>query len=89
MQKLPVIGFEWPWIYLYEFDEIFVKSYNAESDGGCLFEVDVQYPKNWYDLQNNLPILPEKNEKIKKFFANFFDKTECDSHKKFKTSIKS
>ena len=31
----------------------------------------------------------KKNEKIKKFFANFFDKTECDSHKKFKTRIKS
>ena len=30
-----------------EFNEDFIRSYNAESDEGCFLEVDVQYPKKF------------------------------------------
>ena len=30
-------------------------------------KVDVQYPKTLHDLHNDLPYLPEKNERLKKF----------------------
>ena len=57
-----------------EFDEIFIKSYNEESDKGYFFEVDVQYLENLH----NLPFLPErmKIEKFEKLVANLHDKTE-------------
>ena len=35
------------------------KSYKNDSDGGYIFEVDVQYPENLHSLHNNLPFLPE------------------------------
>ena len=52
-------------------------------------EVDVQYPKNLYNFLNGLPSFCErmKIEKVEKLVENLHDKEE--THKKFKTNIKS
>ena len=53
---------------LSKIDEDFTKSYNKDSDKGCILEVDVKYPKNLHDFQNDLSFLPErmKIDKCKK-----------------------
>ena len=61
-----------------KFNENFIKSYNDESDEEHLFEIDVQYPENLNNLQNDLPFLPEilKCEKFEELVANLHDKEE-------------
>ena len=47
-QKLPVNGFKWvEKSRLSRFNEIFIKSYDENSDEGYFLEVDVDYPKNY------------------------------------------
>ena len=55
----PVNGFEWP-EDLSKIDEDFIRNYNKDSDKGYILEVDVEYPKNLYDLHGDLPFLPER-----------------------------
>ena len=38
----------------FEFNENFIKNYNEDSDKGHILEVDVEYPKNLYDLHGDL-----------------------------------
>ena len=47
-----------------QFNEVFIKNYNEESDEGYFLEVDVQYKEKLHDLHNELPFLPER-KKIK------------------------
>ena len=47
-----------------EFDDIFIKSYNDESDEEYFFEDHAQYPKKQHDLHNNLPKSPKVCGKI-------------------------
>ena len=63
-QKLPVDGFKWI-KKLSEFDERFIKNYDENNDKGYILEVDVEYPKNLFNLHSDLPFLPER-KKIKK-----------------------
>ena len=51
-QTLPANNFKWVEDNS-EFNEDFIKSYNDESDEGYFLEVDVQYPENLRNLQNN------------------------------------
>ena len=71
----PVNGFEWL-EDLSKIDEDFIKNYNKDSDKGYILEVDVEYPKNLYDLHSDLPFLPErmKIDKCNKFVCNLYDK---------------
>ena len=63
-QRLPVNSFEWM-EQLSEFDERFIKNYDENNDKGYILEVDVEYPKNLFNLHSDLPFLPER-KKIKK-----------------------
>ena len=58
------------------------KNYYDESDEEYFLEVDVKYPKNLHNLQNDLPFLTErmKIEKIEKLVANLHDKEEYVRH---------
>ena len=56
-QKLILNDFKWV-EYILKFNENFIKSYDDESDEGCFYEVDVQYPENLNNLLNELPFLP-------------------------------
>ena len=62
--------------------EDLIKKYNEKGDEGYFLEVDVQYPENSHNLQNDLPFLPKriKIEKVEKLVANLQDKTEYVLH---------
>ena len=62
-QKLSINGFKWV-EDLSEFNENFIKNYEENSDIGFFLEVDVEYPRNLFNLQNVLPFLPESKELI-------------------------
>ena len=84
-QTLPANNFKWVEDNS-EFNEDFIKSYNDESDEGYFLEVDVQYPENLRNLQNNdWSFLPEwmKIEKVEKLIAILRDKTEYIIHIKY------
>ena len=59
-----------------KFDEEFIKRYHEDSDKGCNFEVDVEYPTNLHDLNNDLPFLPERKKinKCEKIVCSLCDK---------------
>ena len=80
-QKLAVNGFKWV-EDLSEFNEDFLKGYNAKSDEGYFLEVDVQCFENLHKLHNALPGLPEikRVNKVKKHVANLHDKKEYIIH---------
>ena len=63
--------------YLSEFDEDLIKSYNEKSK-----EVDIQYLENLHNVQNDLPLFPEKMniEKVEKLVANLHDKNKNVIH---------
>ena len=63
-QKLPVGGFKQV-KDLSKFNEIFIKSYDENSDKGYILEVDVKYPKKLFNFHKDLPSLPER-KKIRK-----------------------
>ena len=56
--------------------------YNDDREEGYFLEADVQYPRNFHNLHNNLPFLLEKwkIEKVEKLVANWHDKTEYVMH---------
>ena len=73
--KLPVNGLEWV-EDLSQFKEDFIKNYDENSDKGYFLEVDVEYPKNLFNLQSDLPFLPERKKIVRcnKFVSDFYDK---------------
>ena len=69
-----------------------IKTYDEESDEGYILEANVEYPKIFHHLHNNLSFLPEriKIDKCNKLVCNLYDKKNlCCSHKSFKKSINS
>ena len=76
-QKLPLNKFEWMKDTC-KFSENFIKIYDEESDEGYFVVVNIQYPKKWLQLHNDLSFLTErmKTEKVEKLVTNLHDKTE-------------
>ena len=74
-QRLPVNGFEWM-EQLSEFDERFIKNYDVNNDKGYILEVDVEYPKNFFNLHSDLRFSPERKKikKRKKLVCNIHNK---------------
>ena len=74
-QKLPVIGFKWV-EKLSKFNEIFIKNYIENSDMGYFLEVDIDYPKELFNLHKDLPFLPERKRvnKVEKLICSIEDK---------------
>ena len=72
-QKFPLDGSKWKKNML-KLNEDFIKNYDEDSDKGL--ELDVEYPKNLYDLHSDLPFLPErmKINKCNKLVCNLYDK---------------
>ena len=50
-QKLPVDDFKWT-KKLTRFNKDFIKNYDANSGKGYFLEVDVEYPKNFFNLHS-------------------------------------
>ena len=80
-QKLPVEGFKWI-KKLSKFNEDFIKNYDENSDKGYFLEVDVEYPKNLFNLHCDLPFLPERKKikKCKKLVCNIHNKENYVVH---------
>ena len=70
-------GFKWV-EDLFELDDGFIKIYNEKGKERYFLEVDSQHRENLYNVQNDLPFLPEriKIEKVEKLAANLHDKNE-------------
>ena len=74
-----------------KFTEEFIKNYDEDSNKGYILQVDVKYPKNLHDLNEDLPFLTERMKigKCKKLVCNLYDKKLSCSRKIIKTSLKS
>ena len=60
-QKLPVNGSEWV-EQLSQLNKDSIKNYNEDSNKAYILKLDVEYPKNLLNLQNELPFLPGRNK---------------------------
>ena len=60
-QKLPVNGSEWV-EELSQLNKDSIKNYNEDSNKAYILKLDVEYPKNLLNLQNELPFLPGRNK---------------------------
>ena len=80
-QKLPVNGFTWV-EKLSRFNERFIKNYNENSDIGYFLEVDIDYPKELFNLHKDLPFLPERKKvnKVEKLICSVEDKEKYVVH---------
>ena len=82
-QKLPVKGFKWvKQKQLSKFNEYFIKKYDEDSNKGYFLEVDLDYPKELFNLHKNLPFLPQRKkvEKVEKLIYNIKDKEKYVIH---------
>ena len=89
-KKSPVNNFKWE-NDLSRFNKNFITNYNKNSDVGYFFEVDIKYPKQLSSFHKDLPFLPERKKlgKVEKLVCSIEDKEKiCNTHKRFKTSIK-
>ena len=76
-QKLSLNGFKWVGkSKLSKFNERFIKNYNENSDIGYFLEVDVDYPKELFNLHKDLPFLRERKKvnKCEKLICSIGDK---------------
>ena len=69
-QKLPVDGFKW------------IKQLCEDNDKGYILEVDMEYPKNLFNIHSDLPFLPERKKikKCKKLVCNIHNKANYVVH---------
>ena len=79
ISKVTLDGFKWV-EETSQFNEDFIKNYNEYSDMGYYLEVDVQYPKEPNEFQNDLPFLSKrlKPGKVGKLLVNLCN--EKDLH---------
>ena len=79
--KLQVNGFKWE-SDLLRFNEDFIKSYNENSDVGYFLEVDIEYLKQLWSSDRDLPFLPEgrKLQKVEKLVCSIEDKEKYVIH---------
>ena len=80
-QKLPVNGFK-SVEKLSRFNGRFIKNYNENSDIGYFLEVDIDYPKELFNLHKDLPFLPERKKvnKVEKLICSIEDKEKYVIH---------
>ena len=80
-QKLPVNGFKWV-EDLSQFKEDFIKKFDDKSDTGYFLEVDIDYPKELFNLHRDLPFLPKRKkvEKVEKLICSIEDKEKYVIH---------
>ena len=82
-QKLPVNGFKWvKKSRLSRFNETFTKKYDENSDKGYFFEVYIDYPKKLFNVDKDLPFLPERKKinKVEKLICSIEDKENYVMH---------
>ena len=91
-QKLPVNGLNWvEKSKLSRFNDIFIKNYDKNSYKVYFLEVDMDYPKELFNLHKDLSFLPERKKvnKVEKLVCSIEDKEKYVMHISLKTSLKS
>ena len=65
-----------------KFTNDFIKNYDEKSSTGYVLDVDIDYPKNLFDLHSDLPFLPPKMKinKCDKLICNLYDKNNDVVH---------
>ena len=82
-QKLPVNDFKWvKQEELSKFNEDFIKNYDENGNIGYFLEVDIDYPKELFNLHKDLPFLPERKKvnKVEKLICSIEDKEKYVIH---------
>ena len=82
-QKLPVNDLKWvKQEDLSQFNEDFIKNYDENGNTGYFLEVDIDYPKELFDLHKDLPFLPEskKVNKVENLICDIEDKKKYVIH---------
>ena len=82
-QKLPVNDFKWVKIEeLSKFNEDFIKNYYENGNIGYFLEKDIDYPKELFNLHQDLSFLPEskKVNKVEKLICDIEDKKKYVIH---------
>ena len=67
---------------LSKFNEDFIKNYDENSNKGYFLEVDIDYPKELFNLHKDLPFLPERKKvnKVEKLICSIEDKEKYVIH---------
>ena len=67
---------------LSKFNEDFIKKYDEDSNTGYFLEVDIDYPKELFNLHKDLPFLPERKkvEKVEKLICSIENKEKYVIH---------
>ena len=80
-KKLPVSNFIWV-DDLSRFTESFIKNCDENSDVGYFLEVDIEYPKQLWGLQKDLPFLAERKKlgNVEKLVTSIEDKENYVIH---------
>ena len=81
--KLLVNGFKWvKQKKLANFNEDFIENYDENGNIGYFLEVDIDYPKELFNLHKDLPFLPEskKVNKVEKLICSIENKEKYVIH---------
>ena len=82
-QKLPVNDLKWvKQEDLSQFNEDFIKNYDEISNTEYFLEVDIDFPKELFNLHKDFPFLPEskKVNKVEKLICSIEDKKKYVIH---------
>ena len=65
-----------------KFNVDFIKTYYENSNTGYFLEVDIDYPKEFFNFHKDLPFLPERKkvEKVEKLICSIEDKEKYVIH---------
>ena len=83
MSQLPVNDFKWvKQKELSKFNDDFIKNYDENSNKGYFLEVDIDYPKELFNLHKDLPFLPKRKKvkKVEKLICEIEDKKKYVIH---------
>ena len=59
------------WIQIDRFKRVWLNEYTSNSSKGCVLEIDLEYPKELRELQNDYPLAPDKIEIKREMLSDY------------------